>query len=136
VKDATLTRDELAPILALGTPLSEFYLAVNAAVWEFVKREHGVDGISHPDAVMIAMALDPSVIVDSKMCFVDVESDSELTRGYSLVDMMGVVGREVDNGVKVKELMNVARSEPNADVVLNADKERFTKMLVSVLQGS
>jgi inosine-uridine nucleoside N-ribohydrolase len=82
------------------------------------------------------MALDPSVIVDSKMCFVDVESDSELTRGYSLVDMMGVVGREVDNGVKVKELMNVARSEPNADVVLKADKERFTKMLVSVLQGS
>jgi purine nucleosidase len=134
VKDATLTRDELAPILSLGTPLSEFYLSVNAAVWEFVKREHGVDGISHPDAVMIAMALDPTVVAESKMCFVDVEADSELTRGYSLVDMMGVVGREVDNGVKVAELMNVSRSEPNADVVLRANKDCFMQMLVSVLE--
>ena len=134
VNDATLTRKELQPIISMGSELSEFYLAVNRAVWEFVKRERGVDGISHPDAIMMAMAIDHRVIVESQRCFVDVETGSTLTRGYSLVDKLGVVEREVDYGVKVTELMELASGAPNADVVLSADKRRFTEMLIQVLQ--
>lgn len=135
VNDATLTRTELHPILSMGSELSEFYLSVNRAVWDFVKREHGVDGISHPDAIMMAMAIDPSVIVESQRCFVDVETTSALTRGYSLVDKLNVVQRSVDYDVKVSELMNLTSGEPNADVVLSADKERFSEMLVEILRS-
>jgi len=134
INDATLTRDELKPIIAMGSPLSEFYLSVNQAVWEFVKREHGVDGISHPDAVMIAMAIDHSVILGSQRCFVDVETDSPLTRGYSLVDKLNVMQRSVDHGVKVTDLMDLGSGEANADVVLSADEKRFTEMLIEVLR--
>ena len=135
VSDATLTREELQPIISMGSGLSEFYLSVNRAVWEFVKREHGVDGISHPDAIMMAMAIDRSVIRDSQRCFVDVETESNLTRGYSLVDKLGVVERAVDHGVKVTELMELTSGAPNADVVLSADKRRFTEMLIEVLRS-
>ena len=134
VNDATLTREELQPIISMGSELSEFYLSVNRAVWEFVKREHGVDGISHPDAIMMAMAIDRSVITGSQRCFVDVETTSDLTRGYCLVDKLNVVERSVDYGVKVRELMQVPSGEPNAEVVLSADEKRFTEMLIQVLQ--
>ena len=134
VHDATLTREQLEPIISMGSALSEFYLAVNRAVWEFVKREHGVDGISHPDAIMMAMAIDHTVITGSQRCFVDVETDSVLTRGYSLVDKLNVLDRSVDHGVKVSELMQVPSGQPNAEVVTSADQARFTEMLIQVLQ--
>lgn len=135
INDATLTRDELQPIITMGSKLSEFYLSVNRAVWEFVKREHGVDGISHPDAIMMTMAIDRSVIVESQRCFVDVETIGELTRGYSLVDKLNVMERSIDHGVKVSELMKLPSGEPNAEVVLSADEGRFTEMLIEVLRA-
>lgn len=133
VHDGVLSTEELAPVRELDTELSRFYLDVNRAVARFMKEEHGIDGISHPDAIMMAMAIDHGVIADSERCFVDVETGSDLTRGYSLVDKLKVVDRAVDNGVLVRQLMDVASGEPNADVVLRADKRHFTEMLLSVL---
>lgn len=135
VHDGVLLEDELRPVVAMGTPLSEFYLAVNRVVRRFMLEEFGIDGISHPDALTIAMAIDRSVIAEAESMFVDVEADSVLTRGYSLMDKMHVVGREVDRGVRVNELMNVPSSEPNAEVVIRADKRRFAEMLFGVLSG-
>lgn len=133
VRDGVLDRQELGPIAELGTELSRFYLDVNRAVSAFMLREHGIEGISHPDAVMMAMAIDRSVIDETRRCFVDVETDSELTRGYSLVDMLGVAEREVDGGRKVSELLQVRSGAANAEVVLRANKQRFTEMLIAVL---
>ena len=135
VHDGVLLEDELRPVVEMGTPLSEFYLAVNRAVRRFMLEEFGIDGISHPDAIMIAMALDRSVVAESEQMFVDVEAGSVLTRGYSLMDRMHVVRREVDKGVRVNELMEVPSGEPNAEVVIRADKQRFAEMLFGVLSG-
>jgi purine nucleosidase len=112
-----LVGDELDPIVDMHTRLSEFYLAVNAAVWKYM-RAQGIDGISHPDALTIAMALDHDVVVASERFFVDVEYRGTLTRGYSLVDRNGVLDEP-----------------PNCEVVLRADKERFKAMLYSLLAG-
>lgn len=120
--DGVLTREELAPIIDLETPLSEFYLQVNKGAWEFMATHpHGpkIDGIGHPDALTIAMAINREVIAASGRYFVDVESSGEMTRGYSLVDLSGTTG-----------------NEPNCEVVLRADKSLFTAMLLEVLGGS
>lgn len=135
VHDGVLLADELQPVVEMRTPLGEFYLKVNRAVRRFMMDEFGIDGISHPDAIMMAMAIDRRVIVDSDRCFVDVEAESTLTRGYSLVDKMHVVTRTVDKGVRVSALLEEPSGEPNAEVVIRADKERFTEMLFTVLAG-
>ena len=135
VHDGVLLEDELQPVVEMGTPLSKFYLDVNRAVRRFMLEEFGINGISHPDAIMIAMAIDRSVVAESERMFVDVEADSVLTRGYSLMDKMHVVGREVDRGVRVNELMDLPSGEANAEVVIRADKQRFTEMLFGVLSG-
>ena len=121
VAHGILLREELGPVLEMDNELSRFYLAVNGAAWDFM-RSHphgpGIDGISHPDALTIAAALDESVAPERARLFVDVEHRGELTRGYSLVDAFGVLGRA-----------------PNAEVVLRADKERFKEMLFALLGG-
>jgi purine nucleosidase len=119
--DGVLLRAELGPVLDMGSTLSEFYLAVNRAAWEFMRTHAeggGIDGISHPDALTIAMALDERVIASKERFFVDVEYRGELTSGYSLVDRNAVLGRPA-----------------NCDVVLGADKQRFKEMLFTLLKG-
>jgi purine nucleosidase len=118
VNDGILLREELAGIIEMKTKLSEFYLAVNRAAWEFVRARMGIDGISHPDALTIAMAIDEGLILERGQYFVDCEYQSEMTRGYSVVDLMSVTG-----------------NEPNCDVVLKADKNAFLKMLTDLLSG-
>lgn len=117
VLDGIIMRDELQEIIDMRTPCSEFYLQANKGAWTYVREAMGVDGISHPDALTISMALDGRVKMRSLELYVDVEYRSEMTRGYSLVDQ----GR-------------VLKKDPNAEVVLRADKERFKEMLLKVLQ--
>jgi inosine-uridine nucleoside N-ribohydrolase len=68
---------------------------------------------------MMAMAIEHSLILESRSCFVDVEYSSELTRGYSLVDLNGVLNKA-----------------PNATVITGVDKEGFKKMLFELLSRS
>jgi purine nucleosidase len=117
VLDSIIMRDELGEILEMCNPCSEFYLQANKTAWRYLREVMHIDGISHPDALTIAIAIDENVKTQSADLFVDVECRSELTRGYSLVDQAGVLDRE-----------------PNAEVVLRADKELFKDMLVRVLR--
>jgi purine nucleosidase len=119
VRDGILLRDELGPVLESENELARFYLSVNRSAWEFMRTHaegRGIDGISHPDSLMMAMALDERVMSGHRRLFVDVEHRGELTRGYSLVDTSGVL-----------------KLEPNADVVLGADRQRFRSMLFELL---
>jgi inosine-uridine nucleoside N-ribohydrolase len=121
VNNGILLRDELVDIIAMDTKLSRFYLAVNRHAWEFMRtgvEGRSIDGIGHPDALTIAMALDRGVMTESMHCFVDVEHRGEATRGYSLVDVYGVL-----------------HEAPNAEVVIAADKDRFRRMLEQLLGG-
>jgi inosine-uridine nucleoside N-ribohydrolase len=118
VNDGILLREELASIIEMKTKLSEFYLTVNRAIWEFVRDKMGIDGISNPDPLTIAMAIDEGLILERGNYFVDCEYQSELTRGYSVVDLLSVTG-----------------NAPNCDVVLKADKDGFLKMLTELLSG-
>jgi inosine-uridine nucleoside N-ribohydrolase len=64
------------------------------------------------------MAIDERLILERGDYFVDCEYQSELTRGYSAVDLLNVTG-----------------NAPNCDVVLRADKVAFLKMLTELLSG-
>lgn len=133
VADGIITRDELGPFMDLKTRVADFYLKTQKSAWDFVHHKTGIDGIGHPDSLMIAMALDRSVLVESGRYFVDVECDSLLTLGYSLIDKMGVMADKIDRGVVVKDLLTVSDPTPNAEVVLKADRNRFKEMLFELL---
>jgi purine nucleosidase len=76
-------------------------------------------GFPHPpihDACAVAYCIDPSV-VETKRLRVDVETKGELTYGMTLVDLYGVTGRE-----------------PNVNVALKLDQEKFWDMIKRSLE--
>jgi purine nucleosidase len=60
--------------------------------------------------------VDPSLILESRECFVDVETAGELTRGYSVIDTLGTLGKEA-----------------NATVIEAFDVDRFYELFRDVL---
>ncbi|MEM0117987.1 MAG: nucleoside hydrolase [Conexivisphaerales archaeon] len=118
MKYGLLTREEIKKIQELHTKESEFFMKVNRVARAFMKRVTGQDVISCPDSITVAMVLDPRIATSIKAKYVDVENASELTRGASIVDHLGITGLKA-----------------NVDVVYEASKEKFFEMLYRMLKG-
>ena len=104
--------DDLARIDAIDTDLARFYRQVTRKAEEF-ERSVGVPGTTHPDSMACAAIVDPSLILASRPAFLDVETQGELTRGYSHIDF---------------------RSEtPNCTVVEDYDTQRFLELFLGVI---
>src|SRR5699024_5664032 len=81
-------------IEALATKGAKFFTDVNRVVKKFNREVHKLDGTTHPDTLLVAIAADDKIMSQSNKYFVDVETKGELTRGYSLVDINGRLGKE------------------------------------------
>jgi purine nucleosidase len=119
----TLTRErgvfddeKLARIDALGTPLAEFFGQVNRKAREFDDKVNHLGGSTHPDSMVAAAIVEPSLVLASEEAVVDVETGGELTRGWNLIDTLGRTGRE-----------------PNARVVTDYDTDGFFELMLGVL---
>ncbi|MGN2243935.1 nucleoside hydrolase [Frateuria sp. GZRR33] len=97
--------------LAAGDKRAAFYRSI-CQVARTANRERGRRGIIAADALAMAVAIDPSVVVRSERRAVAVELDGRLTRGATVVDWTGRLGRPA-----------------NANVVLELDQERFAAMV-------
>ena len=82
VRDALFSREQMAEIGSAGTPVASFFAQVCEATLEFDETV-GIPGSSHPDSLTMAVLLHPELITRSGSYAVDIEADSELTRGYS-----------------------------------------------------
>jgi purine nucleosidase len=60
----------------------------------------------------MAIALEPEIATNTKRLFVAIETEGDWCRGQTVVDHLGVTGRE-----------------PNVDVVLEASRDRFLALL-------
>lgn len=82
VRDGLFTRDQMAEIGGQGTPVARFFRQVCEATLEF-DESVGIYGSTHPDSLTVAVMLHPELVLESAPYAVDIEADSELTRGYS-----------------------------------------------------
>lgn len=114
LRDATYPRARYNELTAIGTPLAKFFKKVCDATLAF-NESFGVDGSTHPDSITLAALLRPELIEQVGRYRVDVETGSELTRGYSAMawDKFGL--------------------EPNANVIERLNGEMFYTMLAEML---
>lgn len=101
-----------ADLRAIGTPLAEFAVDIQCAVAEYCDTETKLAGFDLPDPIAMAYAIDPAVATEVRRLHLEVETDSPLTRGMVVMDVLGLTGRT-----------------PNATVVTAADEARFLTML-------
>jgi purine nucleosidase len=87
---AILDDKDIARILGFNTPRAKFAIECNSHARHALKVQTGEDGICLPDPVAMALALDPTISSDFGDHYVDVETDSELTRGMTVVDRLNV----------------------------------------------
>jgi purine nucleosidase len=108
--------ERLARIAGLDTPLAAFFGRVNRKAREFDDKVNHLGGSTHPDSMVCAAIVEPSLVLAAEEAVVDVETGGGLTRGWNLIDTLGRTGRE-----------------PNATVVTDYDTEGFFELMLTVL---
>jgi purine nucleosidase len=97
--------------LKAGDKRAEFYDSIAGTARDY-NLAHGRRGVIAADALAMAVAIDPSIVTRSEKRAVAVELDGRLTRGATVVDWAGRLGRPV-----------------NASIVLEVDQTRFAAMV-------
>jgi purine nucleosidase len=92
--EAALNPDDIKHVLSFGTPWAHFAIECNSRAREAYLEQTGEHGISLPDPVAMAIALDPTIVTEQSENHVDVETSSELTMGMTVVDRLNVAGNE------------------------------------------
>ncbi len=115
----------------MGTTLGHFAIECNSTAQAAYLEQTGQHGISLPDPVAMAIALDASVGTEASEHYVDIETGSELTRGMTVVDRLDVAGNERNRGVW-SELLRDAKK---VRVYWSLDVAKWKAALTAALVG-
>jgi purine nucleosidase len=91
---ANLDDADIAKVRLFDTPYAHFAIDCNFSAIQANQTWLGEPGLSLPDPVTMAIALDESVCTRRKKHYVDVETQSEVTRGMTVVDELGVLNKQ------------------------------------------
>ncbi|HTP67412.1 MAG TPA: nucleoside hydrolase [Dongiaceae bacterium] len=91
---AVLTPTEIQQVLSYKNPVASFAIECNATAIAAYHTQTGEHGLSLPDPVAMAIAMDASIVTSHSEHFIDVETQSELTRGMTVVDRLNVTHDE------------------------------------------
>jgi purine nucleosidase len=128
--DAVVQEDDIARILAFDTKLANFAIECNSHARKAYKQQTGEEGISLPDPIAMAIALDPSIGTNWSEHYLDIETQSELTRGMTVVDRLNVAedDRNKETGAPSLE------KKIKAKVCWTLDNRRWKEALFSALR--
>jgi purine nucleosidase len=115
---AVFNPEDTAALRAIDTPLAHFCVDIQKTVKHFALTTTRLPGFDLPDPIAMAIALDPHVATRTHRCFVAIETVSPLCRGQSVVDHLHLMGRE-----------------PNAEVILEASRQGFLRILFDAVAG-
>ena len=127
--DAVLNPGDIKHVLKIGTPQAHFAIECNSRAQEAYLEQTGEHGISLPDPVAMAIALDPSIVTQQTENYVDVETSSELTLGMTVVDRLNVAGNDRNRAVWAPILDRGKR----AKVYWTIDSKRWKQALYAAL---
>jgi len=128
--DAVVREDDIARILGFNNSLAKFAIECNSHARQAYKVQTGEDGISLPDPVAMSIALDPSISTHWSEHYIDVETQSELTRGMTVVDRLNVAADDRNQAVWAP----VLEKKSKAKVCWTMDNQRWKDALFSALR--
>ena len=128
--EAVVRDDDIARIQSFKNELAHFAIECNSHAREAYKLQTGEDGISLPDPIAMCIALDPSVGTEWSLHYLDVETQSELTRGMTVVDRLNVAEDERN----LPAWGAVIRAGNKARVCWTIDARRWKQALFAALQ--
>jgi purine nucleosidase len=127
---AVLNPSDIQKVLSFNTPVARFAVECNSRAQEAFLEQSGEQGISLPDPVAMAIALDASIVTSQSEHFVEVETESELTRGMTVVDRLNVAHNERNRDVWASALA----AGHKAKVFWTIDNLRWKEALYAALR--
>jgi purine nucleosidase len=128
--NAVVREDDIARILRFNNELARFAIECNSHARNAYKVQTGEDGISLPDPVAMCIALDPSVGTNWSDHYLDVETQSELTRGMTVVDRLNVAADDRNLAVWAQ----VVQKNKKVKVCWTIDNQRWKEALFTALR--
>jgi purine nucleosidase len=128
--EAVLKPVEIEQVLSFRTGVAKFAVECNSRAKQAFLEQSGEHGISLPDPVAMAIALDETIVTQQSEHFVQIETESELTRGMTVVDRLNVAGDERNREVWAASLATGCK----AKVFWNIDNARWKQALYVALR--
>ena len=128
---AALNPADIAHVLSMGTPLARFAIECNGTAMAGYRVQTGETGISLPDPVAMAIALDPTICTSASAHYLDIETASDLTRGMTVVDCLDIAGNDRNRTIW-KQALDGGRK---AQICWTIDVPRWKQALYRSLKG-
>jgi len=128
--EAVLNLTDIQHVLSFGTGVAKFAIECNSRAQEAFFEQSGEQGISLPDPVAMAVALDATIVTSQSEHFVEVETESELTRGMTVVDRLNVAHDERNRDVWAASMAGGNK----AKVFWSIDNLRWKQALYAALR--
>jgi purine nucleosidase len=128
--EAVLNPADIQHVLSFGTTLAKFAIECNSRAQQAFLKQSGEHGISLPDPVAMAIALNASIVTSQSQHFVEVETESDLTRGMTVVDRLNVAQDERNRDIWAAQLAG----EHKAKVFWTIDNARWKQALYAALR--
>jgi purine nucleosidase len=126
--EANLDDEEMAHVRSFDNPLARFAIDCNAMALEANRRQSGDPGLGLPDPIAMAIALDPSICTRRSAHRVLLETESDLTRGMTVVDALEI--HDYPHNEKVWGHL----AKPNAFICWEIDVPAWKSMLFRSLR--
>ncbi|WP_339226925.1 nucleoside hydrolase [Oceanobacillus sp. FSL K6-2867] len=110
-----LTRERMEELQ--GSKYYDFVIKSTEVFRGFSKKRYGIDGCALHDPLTVGVVLDPTLVKTAKY-FVDVETKSDLSYGQTICDFR-----------------NIWEKEPNVEICLDVDHERFITLFIDALKS-
>ena len=103
--------------MAMDSPRAEFFRRISRGMIEFNYQFLGRQLLPEPDALAVAVALEPAIVREAEAHYVQVELTGYHTRGQTAVDWYDQTGQE-----------------PNVDLVLEVDAKRLWELMQAAVR--
>jgi len=126
---AVLNPVEIQQVLSYKNPIATFAVECNTTAIGAFHEQSGEHGLSLPDPVAMAIAIDPTIVTAHSDHFLDIETQSELTRGMTVVDRLNVAHDDRNREVWPHHLS----TQRKARIHWTIDNHRWKNLLYSLL---
>ena len=116
-KYAMLKNEEIKTLKSIKTEYADFCVDIQKTLIEITNESYGFYGFDLPDPITMAIAIDNSVILESKQLHVLVDTRDGITRGQTIVDYF-----------------NTEKGNQNIRVVTKSDNKKFLKLLINLVK--
>jgi inosine-uridine nucleoside N-ribohydrolase len=128
--EAVLHPSEIQHVLDFNNPIAKFAIECNSRGQEAFFEQTGEHGICLPDPVAMAIAIHPEIVTSESEHFLEIETQSELTRGMTVVDRLNVAHDARNRDVWSIQLASARK----AQILWTIDNSRWKASLFAALK--